>query len=166
MADRSARILVSSCLLGQPVRYDGKAKKLQHVLLEQWRAEGRLVAFCPEVAAGLPTPRPPAELEPDSAAKPQARILDATGNNLSKAFYKGAELALAKAQQSGCQFALLTDGSPSCGSTWVYDGHFTGTKRIGQGVVAAYLQQHGLQVFDEARIEELAARIEGHYALA
>ncbi|KXV69597.1 purine nucleoside phosphorylase, partial [Gluconobacter japonicus] len=31
------RILVSACLLGQPVRYDGKAKTLLHPLLQQWQ---------------------------------------------------------------------------------------------------------------------------------
>ena len=65
------RILVSACLLGQPVRYDGRGKRGRgRDRLARWRAEGRLVPFCPEVAGGLPTPRPAAEITPggDGAA--------------------------------------------------------------------------------------------------
>lgn len=48
------RVLVSACLLGQPVRYDGRTSGHPH-LLQQWQAEGRVVPLCPEVAGGLPT---------------------------------------------------------------------------------------------------------------
>ena len=58
------RILISACLLGRPVRYDGRDKLLPHPLLDRWTREGRLVPVCPEVLAGFPTPRPPAEIEP------------------------------------------------------------------------------------------------------
>ncbi|NQD94837.1 DUF523 domain-containing protein, partial [Pseudomonas sp. CrR25] len=54
------KVLVSRCLLGHRVRYDGGAHG-PFALLERWQAEGRIVALCPEVAGGLPTPRPPAE---------------------------------------------------------------------------------------------------------
>ncbi|WP_274541811.1 2-thiouracil desulfurase family protein [Komagataeibacter melaceti] len=54
-------LLLSGCLSGQPVRYDGAARPLMHASLARWQAEGRVFAFCPETAAGLPTPRPPAE---------------------------------------------------------------------------------------------------------
>ena len=55
------KVLVSACLLGQPVRYDGRASGHPD-LLQLWQAEGRVVPLCPEVAGGLPTPRPPAEI--------------------------------------------------------------------------------------------------------
>lgn len=48
------KVLVSACLLGQPVRYDGRASGHPD-LLQQWQAEGRVVPLCPEVAGGLPT---------------------------------------------------------------------------------------------------------------
>lgn len=47
------KILVSACLTGAPVRYDGRAKAIREALLDQWRDEGRLVIVCPEVAANL-----------------------------------------------------------------------------------------------------------------
>ena len=56
-----AKLLVSACLLGDPVRYDGKAKNLDHDGIKQLLEQGRAIAFCPEVAGGLPVPRPAAE---------------------------------------------------------------------------------------------------------
>ncbi|OBX37041.1 hypothetical protein A8U91_01389 [Halomonas elongata] len=50
------KLLISACLLGQPVRYDGRAKTQQSDILARWREEGRLVTVCPEVQAGLATP--------------------------------------------------------------------------------------------------------------
>ena len=43
------KILVSRCLLGHRVRYDGGAHG-PFALLQHWQAEGRVVALCPEVA--------------------------------------------------------------------------------------------------------------------
>ena len=52
------KILVSSCLLGDPVRYDGQAKPCLDKRFLQWKEEGRMIPICPEVFGGLPTPRP------------------------------------------------------------------------------------------------------------
>ena len=57
----SPKVLVSRCLLGHRVRYDGGASG-PYALLAQWQAEGRVIALCPEVAGGLPTPRAAAEI--------------------------------------------------------------------------------------------------------
>ena len=56
------RLLISACLLGEPVRYDGRAKPLHHPRLAALLESGRIVPFCPEVAGGLPVPRPAAEI--------------------------------------------------------------------------------------------------------
>ena len=56
-------ILVSACLLGQPVRYDGSTCTVDSDRLRQWVGEGLVIPFCPEVAGGLPVPRPPAEMQ-------------------------------------------------------------------------------------------------------
>ena len=57
------KLLVSACLLGDPVRYDGQAQRLADPSLRVWQQAGMLVPFCPEVAGGLPTPRPAAECQ-------------------------------------------------------------------------------------------------------
>ena len=51
------KVLVSSCLLGQAVRYDGGHNLMESKLVQTWLEQGRIVAICPECAGGLPTPR-------------------------------------------------------------------------------------------------------------
>lgn len=146
-----AKVLVSACLMGSRVRYDGRDKLLASALLARWAEEGRLVTFCPEVAAGLAVPRAPAEIQADG------RVVDADGADVTAAFEDGARQALALARAEGCRFALLTDGSPSCGSSFVYDGSFSGTRASGMGVTAALLERHGVRVFAPERIAELSS---------
>ncbi|XHO04925.1 hypothetical protein ACEQUB_01820 [Ralstonia syzygii] len=52
------RVLVSACLLGQPVRYDGGTVVAEGGILVRWQMEGRVVPTCTEMAG----PRPPAEI--------------------------------------------------------------------------------------------------------
>ena len=42
------KILVSACLLGAKVRYDGRDNLLEHSALKRWKKQGRLVMVCPE----------------------------------------------------------------------------------------------------------------------
>lgn len=152
-----SRILVSTCLLGRPVRYDGAAKTLDDALLDRWIAQGRLVSVCPEVMAGLPTPRPPAEIA--AVTRGAGRVVEADGTDVTPIYLAGAQLALDQAVRHGCRHALLTDGSPSCGSGFVYDGSFTGRRIDGAGVTAALLRQHGIAVFSHRDIGGLAAAL-------
>lgn len=157
------KILVSACLTGAPVRYDGRAKTIRDALLDQWRDEGRLVIVCPEVAAGFPVPRRPAEIrerrDGQAVLAHRATIEDDAGTDVTSLFLAGAQLALERARAEGCRYAMLADGSPSCGSTFVYDGTFSGTKQAGAGVTAALLRNEGLRVFAPEQIAELAALI-------
>lgn len=143
------KILVSWCLLGRPVRYDGRAKTSDSELLAQWREEGRLVPACPEVAGGLAVPRPPAELVGN-------RVLTANGYDVTAEFRRGAEAALETARRHGISMAILKEGSPSCGSSRIYDGSFTGTSIQGAGITTALLTLHGIRVFSETQIPEAA----------
>ena len=154
------KIIVSACLMGARVRYDGRAKTLEDQILGTWRAEGRLLALCPEMAAGLPTPRPPAEIAPGATAeavlKGRAGIFDRDGMDMTHEFTTGANLALELAQYHSVRFALLADGSPSCGSTFVYSGDFDGQRHEGQGVVAARLRAAGVTVYAPTQLRDLA----------
>lgn len=147
----NSKILVSSCLLGEAVRYDGVVKGLEHALLRRWVTEGRVVSFCPEVAAGLPVPRAPVELQQDGYVRTEL------GVDLSEAFARGAEMALAVCQREGVVCALLKERSPSCGSRWIYDGRFQGQLQPGQGVTTALLRQHGIPVYSEEQLPELVS---------
>lgn len=152
------RILVSACLLGQPVRYDGGAFD-GLPLLRQWQAQGRLVPLCPEVAGGLPTPRPPAEIPGGQGAAVldgKVQVLDIHGRDVSPAFVAGAELALQLVREHGIRFAVLKARSPSCGNRETYDGSFTGARVAGEGVTAAALRRQGIRVFNETELDQLA----------
>ena len=146
------KILVSACLVGQRVRYDGRDADPHEALLARWQAEGRLVPICPEVAGGLPVPRPPAELV-------AGRVLTRPGEDVTAAFTSGAQAALALAKRHGIRLAVLKAKSPSCGSAGIYDGTFTGRVVPGEGVTAALLRAHGIEVFSELELAQVERRL-------
>ena len=159
----TGKILISACLAGLPVRYNGSAKPLFHDAVERWRAEGRLVTLCPELSGGFQVPRPPAEIENgldgEDVLDGRARVLEVSGADVSAAYIAGAPVALDVARQNGCRHALLIDGSPSCGSGLVYDGSFSGVRHAGQGVTSALLRRAGIAVFSDREVDQLVSAI-------
>ncbi len=152
------KILVSRCLLGHRVRYDGGASG-PFDLLEQWIAEGRVVLLCPEVAGGLPTPRAAAEIPGGQGAEVLdgvAAVITTDGEDVSAQFLDGARQALELVQKHGIRVAVLKANRPSCGSVLTYDGTFSGVKVSGEGVTAALLKRHGVQVFSELELPQAA----------
>jgi uncharacterized protein YbbK (DUF523 family) len=150
------KILISACLLGERVRYHGGDATLSDPILDGWRREGRLVPFCPEVAGGLPVPRPAAEIQgPGGAAvlTGEGRVVTSGGSDVTEAFLAGARGALEVATRHGARVAVLKEGSPSCGTREIYDGTFTGRRRAGGGVTAALLAENDVRVFDERELE-------------
>ena len=152
MNHKPLRVLVSACLLGQPVRYDGQSKGILSDWLSALGAEGRTLAFCPEVAGGLPTPRPPAERQGEL-------VVTQSGLDVTAEFDRGAELALEICLAQGIRFALLKEGSPSCGSGRIYNGGFERVSVAGEGKTTALLRRHGIRVFSEDQLPELASAL-------
>ena len=141
-------ILVSRCLLGEPCRYDGRSVPVPQ--LEKLRQAGHvLIPVCPEVLGGLPTPRPPAERQPDG------RVVNRAGEDVTAAYLEGAGRTLALALEAGCTLAVLKAKSPSCGCHEIYDGSFTGRLVPGQGVAARLLEESGVRVVDETELDSL-----------
>lgn len=153
------KLLVSRCLLGHKVRYDGGAHG-PYDLLQRWQDEGRIVPLCPEVAGGLPTPRPPAEIpggQGGAVLDGRLPVLTDDGADVTAAFVAGAEIALRLVQQHGLRVAVLKARSPSCGNRQTYSGEFSGRLVEGAGVTAAALQAAGVVVFNEYELEQAAA---------
>jgi uncharacterized protein YbbK (DUF523 family) len=152
------RILVSSCLLGEPVRYDGGHKRCDDPILLRWLQEGRIVPICPELAGGLSLPRPPAEITRGASGQDVllgiASVMDQTGRDVSAPFIQGAERAVEAVVAMDIQLAVLKEGSPSCGTGFIHDGTFSGVKVSGAGVAAARLRQAGIRVFSEDQLAE------------
>lgn len=140
------KIAVSACLLGEACRYDGRS--MPCAAMERLaRLEGvEAVPVCPEVAGGLPTPRPASEIDVRLRAP---RVTNAEGADVTAAFEAGAAAALARAQQEGCALAVLKSRSPSCGIRRVYDGTFSGTLAFGYGIAARAFRAAGIRVVDE-----------------
>ena len=139
-------ILISACLLGMPCRYDGASKP--HPLAEALAAKHHLVPVCPEQLGGLATPRPPAERQGD-------RVMAQTGTDVTGAYRRGAEAALALCRLLDCRAAVLKERSPSCGHGEIYDGTFSAALTAGDGVTAELLSANGIPVYGESRIQEL-----------
>ena len=154
-------VLVSSCLLGNPVRYDGRGVPVDHPVLARWRAEGRIVSVCPEVAGGMlhsqAARRDRAGADAAAVLAGRARVVAVNGEDVTAPFVQGAGMALDAARRQGIRVAVLKQGSPSCGSAYVYDGRFQGQRQPGQGVTAALLREAGLQVFSEQQWDEAQA---------
>jgi uncharacterized protein YbbK (DUF523 family) len=156
------RILVSACLLGRPVRFDGTGRRSDDALFELWRRQGRLVPFCPEVGGGLPVPRPAAEISGGSGADVldgRAQVLTRDGTDVTPHFMAGAQQALEQARSRDIRMAVLKEGSPSCGSLRIHDGSFAGHRIPGEGVTTALLERHGVAVFAEDDLDAAAARL-------
>ncbi|NOX37883.1 MAG: DUF523 domain-containing protein [Calditrichaeota bacterium] len=154
------KVLVSACLLGEKVRYDGKDASVTHPILTRWHREGRLILFCPEVAGGLPVPRPPAEIVQGNGhdvITGKSAVVTWKGEDVTRYFLEGARRALSIAIADGVRLAILKEKSPSCGKYWIYDGHFSGNSREGPGVTTAMLQNAGIRVFNEKEIERAEA---------
>jgi len=152
------KILVSRCLLGHRVRYDGGASG-PFDQLQAWLDEGRVVPLCPEVAGGLPTPRAAAEIlggQGSEVLEGHASVITAEGEDVSAPFLSGAYQALELVQKHGIRIAVLKANSPSCGNLLTYDGTFSGVKVTGEGVTAALLKRHGVLVFSELELAEAA----------
>src|SRR3989338_4992651 len=112
-----AKLLISACLLGQKVRYDGNDNLQTHERLQAMVAAGDVVSICPEMAGGLDTPREPAEIEPRATALDvihgRAKIITLNGVDVTVEYLAGAHKALQLAQQHQVRVAILKARSPS-----------------------------------------------------
>ena len=142
-------ILVSACLLGVRVRYDGASKPHEDVVRLMTRHS--LIPVCAEVYGGLPTPRVPAE-------RVGERVVTKDGRDVTAEYVRGAEEIVRLAEMYGCTLAILKERSPSCGRGRIYDGTHTGTLTDGNGVLAERLMQAGVRVVGESEIAEMIAR--------
>ncbi len=148
-SDTRKPLLVSACLLGTACRYDGKTKPLPQDVISALSETYLLIPVCGEVLGGLPTPRIPAEIQPDGT------VLRRDGADVTYAYRRGAEEVSKFAALTGAKTALLKARSPSCGCGQIYDGTFTGTLCVGNGVTAQALLDRGVAVYTEEKLGAL-----------
>lgn len=133
------KVAVSACLLGHNCKYSGGNNLNQKVL--DFVKDKQVVAICPEVLGGLPTPRKPAELVHGIATT-------GDGVNVQREFQKGVALALEQIAKEEVECVILQSRSPSCGVNRIYDGSFSGRLIQGQGLLARALKEKGYPVLD------------------
>jgi len=132
---------MSACLLGIKCRWDGKSNPCKRAI--SLFKKGNIIPVCPEQLGGLPTPRPPQEIQKNG------RILNKDGKDVTKSFKKGARETLKLAKLFGAKEFIGKSKSPSCGFGKVYDGSFSDKLINGNGVTSALLQKHGIKIKTE-----------------
>lgn len=150
------RVIVSECLRGVACRYDGGAKPVSAVQELCERVD--VVGVCPEVASGLPVPRPPAE-------QVDGRVILKDGSDVTEDFKRGADISLGRAKASGAPLAVLKAKSPSCGVGVIYDGSHTGKLTKGDGILAHLLQEEGICVVTEDIVKSCKPSVEHPVAI-
>ena len=140
------KILISACLVGDNVKYNGGNNKSP--LIEKLLEKYELIPFCPEVEGGLKSPRSPSE-------RKGGRVINMDGEDVTSAFERGAELALNICLFLKIKKVILKERSPSCGSKEIYDGSFSHKVIPGMGVTAEYLKEKGIEVYNENDIDSL-----------
>jgi len=155
------KILISACLLGEDVRYDGENSAIAYnttssfyekELFMDILCDHSIYSFCPEVSGGLSTPRNPAEIT--SANKP-FKIMTKNGDDVTINFLIGAKNAFDLCKEEGITVALFKSKSPSCGNDGIYDGTFNENLVPGVGMTTKLLEENGITVFNETQINEL-----------
>jgi len=148
MCGRSDRhgepVIVSACLLGLRTRFDGAHCRREEVLAAC--ADCVPLPVCPEQLGGLPTPRPPAEIESGTARdvlSGAARIVNEHGLDVTAHFRRGAQAVAEIAELLGVRRAILKEGSPSCGVRRIKRA---GRDVPGEGVTAALLRRLGVEL--------------------
>lgn len=122
---------MSACLLGKRVRYDGGSLSVNDEVVARWMSEGRVVSVCPEVEAGMSIPRKPAEIlkgSGEGVLEGKVDVIEKGGDVVTEDFIEGASIALDLCRKLSIRIAVLAEFSPSCGSSAVYDGSFSGEK--------------------------------------
>ncbi|MEI1688208.1 DUF523 domain-containing protein [Acinetobacter baumannii] len=151
-------LLISACLIGEPVRYDGRS--CLNTTLKQLFLNKKAHALCPELLGGFSTPRLPAEIvggTGQDVLDDKAKITDSSGLDVTELYLKGAYRTLEIARQIQATCVVLKENSPSCGSQKIYNGTFQGERITGVGITTALLQRHGFKVISENEIEEWLA---------
>ncbi|MBP2637035.1 MAG: hypothetical protein H6Q72_2942 [Firmicutes bacterium] len=130
-------ILVSACLAGVECRYNGSSYPIPEVV--EMVKKGDAMPICPELLAGLPIPRPPAEQQ-------NGMIISSNGEDQTSDYLIGATIALKIALLINCNKAILKSNSPTCGCGVIYDGTFSGHLINGDGIFAKLLKENGIKV--------------------
>lgn len=133
------KVLVSACLVGRNCKYNGGNNYSQKVM--DFLKDKEVIEVCPEVLAGMPSPRPRVEIL-------NGKLIDEFGNDVDEKYRNGVAEALRQIEGQDIELAILQSRSPTCGVKQIYDGTFSGKLLDGQGALAEALVKAGYKVMD------------------
>ena len=119
---KKKKIIVSACLLGKNCKYNGGNNYNEAIV--EFLKDKEVIAVCPEVMGGLPTPRKPSEIV-------HGVVTNTEGVSVDNEFRQGAKVAMDLIKDEEIECAILQSRSPSCGIKQIYDGTFS--KRLIEG---------------------------------
>jgi uncharacterized protein YbgA (DUF1722 family)/uncharacterized protein YbbK (DUF523 family) len=156
--ENKLRLGISSCLLGQKVRYDG-GHKLDHFLKDSLGKHVDWVPVCPEVEYGLPVPREPMRLEGDPSSP--RLVTTRTKVDHTEGMMKWAERKVRELKNMNLCGFVFKSRSPSSGMQGVkiYGASGVPTNR-GIGIFARTFMEHFplLPAEDEGRLQDPSLR--------
>jgi uncharacterized protein YbgA (DUF1722 family)/uncharacterized protein YbbK (DUF523 family) len=152
--DQKAKVGISTCLLGEPVRYDG-AHKRDRYLTDTLGSFFEWVPVCPEVECGLPVPRESMHLEGDPESP--RLVTSRTHVDLTEQMLRWSRKRLKELEGENLCGFIFKSNSPSSGMQRVriYDKKGM-PQKIGVGVFAMQFMRHFtlLPVEDEGRLHD------------
>lgn len=160
---------ISACLLGDAVRFDGGHKRLAFAVdeLAPWV---RFEPVCPEMAIGLPTPRPALRLVKAEDGDLQLRFSDGRSGDLTAKMREFSRERVARFEQL-CGYIVCAK-SPSCGMerVRVYEPEGKNNRKAGRGIFTRQLMETfpWLPVEEDGRLHDPHLRenfVERVYAL-
>lgn len=142
---------VSSCLAGCKCTFRGNDHLIE--VVKELVDNNEAIMICPEVLGGMSIPRLPCEIK-------DGRVIDIDGKDKTKEYKQGAKKSLEILKKYNVDVVLIKALSPSCGKGRIYDGTFSHTVIEGNGITCQLLQDNGIMVFNEDKINEFLKYIE------
>lgn len=141
---------ISSCLLGQPVRFDGGHKRDSYIvgtLAEYFDFQ----PFCPEMAIGMGTPRPTIQL---AKIDKEIRCIGVKNPDMDVTDQLRDYAHQQKPAHTDLCGYILKKGSPSCGMERVKVYNNGQPQQVGTGIYADIMMQNNplLPVEEEGRL--------------
>jgi uncharacterized protein YbgA (DUF1722 family)/uncharacterized protein YbbK (DUF523 family) len=152
--EKSIKLGISTCLLGENVRYDG-GHKLDHFLTETLGRYVEYVPVCPEMECGLPTPRESMHLEGDLESP--RLVTTRTHKDQTERMLKWAKKRVEELEKEDLYGFIFKTNSPSSGMerVRVYNEKGMPVKK-GRGIFARIFTEHFplIPVEDEGRLHD------------
>ena len=152
------RLGISSCLLGEKVRYDG-GHKLDHWLVDTLGAYVDYVPVCPEVEMGLPVPRE--ALRQIGDPENPHLVTSRSGIDHTETMHTWAQRRVAELEREGLCGFIFKSKSPSSGMERVKVYNAQGmARKSGVGIFARIFMEHFplLPVEEEGRLHDPVLR--------